>query len=43
MTKLNEKTDLIEMLSERSDYAVEEGEPAPAVYENDKLIGELKR
>ena len=43
VTKLNEKSDLIEMLSERSDYTVEEGDPAPAVYENDKLIGELKR
>ena len=43
VTKLNDKADLIEMLSERSDYTVEEGEPAPAVYENDKLIGELKR
>ena len=43
VTKLNDKADLIEMLSERSDYTVEEGEPAPAVYENDKLIGKLKR
>ena len=43
VTKLNDKADLIEMLSERSDYTVEEGEPAPAVYENDKQIGELKR
>ena len=43
VTKLNEKSDLIEMLSERSAYTVEEGEPVPAVYENDKQIGELKR
>ena len=42
-TMFNEKSDLIDMLSERSDYTVEEGEPAPAVYENDKQIGELKR
>ena len=43
VTRLNDKADLIEMLSERSDYTVEEDEPTPAVYENDKQIGELKR
>ena len=43
VTKLNDKVDLISLFSERADYTVEKDEPAPVVYENDKILGELKR
>ena len=43
VTKLNDKVDLISLFSERADYTVEKDEPAPIVYENEKIIGELKR
>lgn len=42
-TKLNNKEDLITLFSERADYTVEKDEPVPMVYENDKILGELKR
>ena len=35
--------DLIEVLSERPDYTSEEGDPAPVVYKNGEIVGELKR
>lgn len=41
VTKLNDKEDLISIFSARADYNVEKDEPAPLVYENDKLLGEL--
>ena len=41
VTLVNDDSELIEALSKRSDYAVEEGDPAPAVYKDGDLIGEL--
>ena len=35
--------ELVKMLSERSDYTTEEEDPAPVVYKNGEIIGELKR
>ena len=43
ITLFKDENDLIEMLSERSDYTSEEGDPAPVVYKNGEIIGELKR
>ena len=43
ITLFNDENDLIEMLSERPDYTSEEGDPAPVVYKNGEIIGELKR
>ena len=43
VTKLNDKEELIPLFSQRADYTVEKDEPAPMVYENDKILGELKR
>ena len=41
VTLVNDDSELIEALSKRSDYSVEEGDPAPAVYKDGDLIGEL--
>lgn len=38
---INDEAELMAMLSERSDYSVEEGDPSPAVYKNGSLIGQL--
>lgn len=38
---INDEAELMAMLSERSDYSVEEGDPSPAVYKNGSLIGKL--
>ena len=43
MTWLDDKEDLVDLFSARPDYTVEEDEPAPLVFENDHLLGELKR
>ena len=43
ITLFKDENDLIEMLSERPDYTSEEGDPAPVVYKNGEIIGELKR
>ena len=43
VTRLDDKEDLIDLFSERADYTVEDSEPTPVVYENDTMIGELKR
>lgn len=43
ITLVKNENELIDILSERADYTVEEGEPAPVVYKNDEQIGELKR
>ena len=43
VTRLDDKEDLIDLFSERADYTTEDGEPTPVVYENDSMIGELKR
>lgn len=43
VTKLNDVDELIDVLSQRPDYSVEEDEPAPLVYQNDEIIGELKK
>ena len=42
VTLVNDDSELIEVLSKRSDYSVEEGDPAPVVYKDGNLIGELK-
>ena len=41
-TELNDPKELIDIFSQRDDYAVGEGEPKPLVYINDELIGALK-
>lgn len=43
ITLVKDENDLIEMLSGRTDYTSEEGDPAPVVYKNREIIGELKR
>ena len=43
VTLLDSEEDLIDLFSARSDYSVEEGDPAPVVYKNDETIGTLKR
>ena len=40
---VKDESELVKMLSERSDYTTEEGDPAPVVYKNGEIIGELKR
>ena len=42
VTKIKDENHLIEELSKRPDYMVEEGDPSPLVYRDDKLIGKLK-
>ena len=42
VTKVNAVDELIDVLSQRPDYSVEEDEPAPLVYQNDEFISELK-
>ena len=41
VTLVNDESELIEMLSRRADYSVEEGDPAPVVYKDAEIIGEL--
>ncbi len=41
VTKIRDENELIQILAERPDYFVEEGEPKPLVYKNDERIGEL--
>ncbi len=41
VTELNDKADLIAFFSARPDYTVEEDEPSPVVYENDRMLGKL--
>lgn len=43
VTAVKDESQLLEVLSERPDYATEEGDPAPLVYRDDELVGELKR
>ena len=40
---VKDESELVKMLSERSDYTTEEEDPAPVVYKNGEIIGELKR
>lgn len=42
VTKVNDETELLKILSDRPDYTMEEGDPKPLVYRNEKLIGELQ-
>ncbi len=42
ITMVNDEKELLEILSGRPDYTVEEGEPKPLVYRDDKAIGELQ-
>lgn len=42
ITLIQDENELIEVLSARDDYTVEEGESTPVVYKNDEAIGELK-
>lgn len=42
ITLIDGEKELIDVFSERPDYTVEEGEPAPVVFKNDEAIGELK-
>ena len=41
-TKIYDLTELLDMLSQRSEYFGEEEEPGPFVYINGEYIGELK-
>lgn len=43
VTTLSSREELLEVLSQRADYAVAEGEHAPAVYQNSEFIGELSQ
>lgn len=43
ITLLKDKNELIDLLSQRADYYVEDGDPTPVVYCNSQRIGELKR
>ena len=43
ITLVQDENELVKMLSERPDYTTEEGDPAPVVYKNGEIIGELKR
>lgn len=43
ITLIQDENELIQVLSEREDYTVEDGEDQPVVYKNDEAIGELKR
>ena len=43
ITLIRDENELMKMLSERPDYITEEGEPAPVVYKNGEIIGELNR
>lgn len=43
ITLLKDEKELLDVLSGRSDYTVEENDPSPVVYKNDKQIGTLKR
>lgn len=43
ITLFKDENDLIEMLSERSDYTSEEGDPAPVVYKNGERIYSRER
>ena len=43
ITLVKDEAELLEMLSERSDYTTEEGDPLPVVCKNGEVIGELKR
>ena len=40
---VKDESELVKLLSERSDYTTEEGDPVPVVYKNGEIIGELKR
>ena len=42
VTFVNDESELIEVLSQRADYSIEEGDPAPVVYKDAEVIGELK-
>ena len=42
ITIVKDIDELVDILSERPDYTVEEGEPKPLVYNNDELVGPLK-
>ena len=41
VTLVDDDKELIEVLSKRPDYSMEEGEETPVVYKNEELIGEL--
>ena len=43
ITVVKDKKKLLSVLSERPDYTVEEGEPAPLVYRDSELIGSLNK
>ena len=43
ITLVKDENELMEVLSARDDYTVEEGEPAPVVCKNGEVLGELKR
>ena len=43
ITLVNDKNELLKILSARPDYTVEEGEATPVVYENDVKIGQLSK
>lgn len=41
VTPVKDEKELLDILSKRPDYTVEDGEPAPVVYKNSEVIGEL--
>ena len=43
MTAVKDEKELLDILSDRPDYTVEEGEPAPLVYRDSELIGSLDK
>lgn len=43
ITLLKDENELIDMLSKRSEYTAEDGDPAPVLYKNNEQIGELKQ
>ncbi|MBR2673839.1 MAG: DUF4300 family protein [Mogibacterium sp.] len=43
ITYVKDESELIDILSKRADYSVEDEDPTPAVYRNNEMIGELAR
>ena len=43
ITLINDENELIDILSDRPEFTVEEDDPVPVVYKNGEMIGELKR
>lgn len=42
-TPVNDDAELLQVLSQRPDYSVEDGDPTPLVYKNDTLLGGLSK